>query len=200
MNNDFRDYSDYLMHYGVPGMKWRNHHYVVDDPRQISGRAPLASHFRQDYNPVESEKRRKNKNMHPRTSSLADYYHSKDDSIENRISKPKLHSSREGSSLRDEYRYGDISRGQGKPKYAKDNSSEPRIRKPKNESPNMPSKTHNIPNGPLLGNGHNSQRHTTAKPNAYVSEEYASNYASNTRDDTGRVRKRRQKYGSWNRG
>lgn len=35
MYNDFREYSDYLMHYGVPGMKWKHHHYVVNGPTQI---------------------------------------------------------------------------------------------------------------------------------------------------------------------
>lgn len=46
MNNDFREYSDYLMHYGVPGMKWKHHHYVVDQPRQIGQRqAAIQSDF-----------------------------------------------------------------------------------------------------------------------------------------------------------
>ena len=39
MNNDFRnDYSDYLMHYGVKGMKWHDHHYVVPGAKNIGGK------------------------------------------------------------------------------------------------------------------------------------------------------------------
>lgn len=38
---DFREfskaYNNYLMHYGVKGMKWHDHHYVVQGPRQIGG-------------------------------------------------------------------------------------------------------------------------------------------------------------------
>lgn len=36
MNNDFRnDYSDYLMHYGVKGMKWDHHIYKKKEEKQI---------------------------------------------------------------------------------------------------------------------------------------------------------------------
>lgn len=39
MNNDFRnDYSDYLKHYGVKGMKWHDHHYVVPGAKNIGGK------------------------------------------------------------------------------------------------------------------------------------------------------------------
>lgn len=39
MNNDFRnDYSDYLMHYGVKGMKWDKHIYAKKDERDRDGK------------------------------------------------------------------------------------------------------------------------------------------------------------------
>ena len=37
--NNYRQYSDYLMHYGVKGMKWEHHIYA--DPYQPTGRRPL---------------------------------------------------------------------------------------------------------------------------------------------------------------
>jgi hypothetical protein len=41
--NDFREYKDYLMHYGVKGMKWHDHQYVKpeDLPGDYVGKSGL---------------------------------------------------------------------------------------------------------------------------------------------------------------
>ena len=48
--NDFREYKNYLMHYGVKGMKWHDHVYQQDEPN------PQAKSQRSMYDRVKVEK------------------------------------------------------------------------------------------------------------------------------------------------
>lgn len=51
--NDFREYKNYLMHYGVKGMKWHDHVYQQDQPTRPN---PQAKSERTVYDRTKVEK------------------------------------------------------------------------------------------------------------------------------------------------
>lgn len=54
--NDFREYKNYLMHYGVKGMKWHDHVYRQDQPTQPTRPNPQAKSERTMYDRAKVEK------------------------------------------------------------------------------------------------------------------------------------------------